>query len=188
MNKKQIGTAIGLIASIIGIFSFMTGNQSLPALFQNQKNPQSISSISTEASNQDGQLIIDKPFSGDTTVYYVTNEYKYQVMEEAIDDAKISPDNRTIIGVGMSGVYITNIDGSNYHEYLLCKTNGCYEHRNLKNLTFISNNTVRLSVELISFDTYDMPLTIDGFPLNDGTGEYELTFDEYNSLVSVKRK
>lgn len=187
-------TLIGLIASVLGIYEFMSGKQNIFEILDKNKteNPVNTNSVDSnntkEVKDKINKVIPEKPrviiehglFS--STVFLVSDGKKKELCSGDVQDALISPDYQKILVIGNSEIILMNIDGSNYRSYYVNLRGNRLYNRDLTNVIFISSRKFRTYIELAYNDDVQI-----GDLLLDGIGEYEITFDEFNYLTKIKR-
>jgi len=94
----------------------------------------------------------------------------------------LSPNKKKVATIkGRSEINIINIDNT-YHQAFQVKNS--FIGGTVKNLIWISNNKLRVYLATNSRNYGEF--RIDSFPLT-GSGTYELTIDDYNTLIAVDK-
>lgn len=178
---KGIASAIGLIASIIGIFAFATGIQSIRNIPSAATSAELSAPPTVSAPIQ--KLSIESIF-GIKTIGYGSGLSRRGNVAGGTEAAQ-SPDGNRFAIIDRGRLAIVNSNGANLRKYILRgSVNQEPYQREFSELRFVSNSRIHVFIELLVGFGDGENMTFGGFPLRKA-GMYELVFDGSNSLVRV---
>ncbi len=193
---------IGLLASFITIYVYFSGENHFSDLLNRNSIDQSIIEDSIEKSGKSRtsnpspkvgytasadlttefyrEVKLEKGFFG-SSVFLIEGPKKTEIYSGmSVHSALVSPDQKKILIVAHGVVILMDIDGKNARSYYL-NSFGMDIYREIWNIIFVGPRAFRAFINLSNNDN---DIYLGDIPLK-GMGEYEIKFDEYNSLTKV---
>ena len=204
MNLKAIAFLIGLIASIITIYVFLSGNESVDKIGEEKENNlqkqavniQTIAnknsyttevnknSIETPKSTSNEEVHLESKLNIlplGNKLYLVKGNSKNLIFTGFVVESYLTPDKQKVIVIGNSRITLLDSNGEKTRSYDLNYI-GTNINRNIKNVIVLSNRQFRAFIELGE----DEECSLGDVKLY-GYGEYLFTFDKYNYFTSIKK-
>lgn len=206
MNRRTLNIALSIIGSLITIFVFISGFDSISSIFKEKKGKRKVQQEIIRPSDlfkSDSTIEVSiqkKEFF--TNIWIVTEHYKYIISKELwyggvkgnISEACLSPDNSKICYIktyygGDNELIIMNIDSTNIRRYYLTaskksKIFGKLQmSTEIKNITWLLDTRIRFFINVS--DGYIF-LRLEQFDL-DGRGDYKINLDDYNNIVDISK-
>lgn len=155
------------------------------------EQPASEGSALGEAEKKTGRLEIrkDAHFMGltDWDVYFVSGSVKVLLFENLYntDEVALSPGGVRAVALTPGIVNVANVDGSSRRQWgMQAGPSNLDFGRPLVGLAFVDDSTIRCQIELMENDA-SVGVRLGGVSL-DGSGVYEIEFDEYNYVTSAR--
>ncbi|MHC1773843.1 MAG: hypothetical protein AB9834_00380 [Lentimicrobium sp.] len=176
--------SIGLIASIITIFAFLTGIDKCSKLFK--RNPGQEKSISTINDKKDISIELGSTgflsFNKHYNVYIKTNGERNAILklDTPIWNLTISPDSLKFAVIQYNTIHVQDINGNNHQYYTVLGTPS-YKFM-VKNLVWVSKHHLRAFLGNIEcegsflIETFDLPCA----------STYDLYIDSINTLIKIE--
>ena len=185
MERNLIIVILGLIASIITIFVFVSGIRSCSEMdIQTSENPiTSTTKISESDSKQLGRKIEVKYGLLGSKVVCISDEGELLIHEGIFSKVYLSPDSSRVIIIYNSGLCIVNVDGSDKLKYDINSGSGTkLKNRDIENGQFVDNETFQFQISL-----YRGSKPFLGVHQLSGTGVYRVRFDKRNNIISMNK-
>jgi hypothetical protein len=197
MNRHAgyVITTIGLLSALIAIYVFISGNQSFKVAWESlfpsktfSQKGESVNDIHISKVAKTTELAIESDLLGTTQdVYLISDTYKTHVMSVPgnVQSAVLSPDRQKVIISATDRLILLDADGTAQHVYRFSsEERDIYVDRSsVTSPVFTDNRHFRVQISLDSKHTNNK---LNEFRLS-GTGDYEVAFDDFNSIKTISR-
>ena len=189
MENRNIIRLIGLVASIITIFVFITGRNSLFCKNEKEKSKVANKEIRSDVLDDNSVTIkLNNSIFKNKGVVVKNNSKELVLLKEySLKEVTLSPDMQKIAAIdSYFDLHIINIDGSNHIE-LEGKTPGSlFIPAYIRNPIWAGNNKIRLNIDFANL-LNGMTMYLSRFEIAK-PGIYEINIDEFNTPTKVQFK